>query len=113
MYPPTVPPTMVVMVAKLTVSGSTVCLRASPTGGSDRIATITVSTIITTPATMTTRSTTAPARLARKIAMAMTALIAPPTRGSRPNRAFRPRPAPAVLPMLKTSPPSTMSTAST
>ena len=76
------------------------------------IATYVVTASITTPSTITTRSIATPARRTRKTAAAKTAEMVPPMRTSRPNSASSPSEVPAMLPMLKTSPPKTSSPAS-
>ena len=52
------------------------------------------------------RSIASPARLLRKMPIATSAESAPPMRGSSPNMASVPSPAPPTLPTLKTSPPT-------
>ena len=87
--------------------------KASPTGGPEVSATQPVRTIITKPRTTTRRSTAAPARLTRKIPMAMAAETVAPILTSSPSMASVPRPVPEMLPMLKTIPPMTTRAAST
>ncbi|BAB98400.1 hypothetical membrane protein [Corynebacterium glutamicum K051] len=72
-----------------------------------------MSRIITTPRTTRNLSRAAPSRLNKKIAIAMAAVITPPTLTSQPSSALSPRPPPAMLPMLNTTPPIQTSTAST
>jgi hypothetical protein len=67
--------------------------------------------IITRPRKITLRSIATPARLLRKRPMAIAADTAPPIRGSSPNIASVPRPAPLMLPTLNTSPPMSRSAA--
>ena len=99
------------MVRKSTRSGRTVCFSASPTGGCETIATYSMSRIMMAPSTTTMRSSATPARLDRKTRTAIAAEIPPPIFGSSPSMAFTPRPVPAMLPMLKTSPPMNTSAA--
>ena len=94
-------------------SGSTVWRSASPTGGPETIAAYSTMPIIRTPSTTTMRSMATPARLLRKMPMAIAAEIAPPTLTSSPSIALAPSAVPPMLPMLKTSPPSTTSAART
>ena len=103
---------MVVMVGKSITSGKIVWRSASPTGGFEVTATISVITIIRIPSPISDRSSSRPARFDRNTPMASRAEIAPPILGSRPNMAFIPRPAPAMLPTLKARPPTITSTAS-
>ena len=63
--------------------------------------------IITTPSTTTIRSIATPARLLRKMPIAISAEIAPPILTSSPNIALVPSAVPPMLPMLNTSPPMT------
>ena len=59
------------------------------------------------------RSIATPARLLRKMPIAIAAEIAPPILTSRPSIALAPSAVPPMLPMLKTSPPRTTSAART
>ncbi|MNP46160.1 hypothetical protein D3C76_1401380 [compost metagenome] len=103
---------MVVIEAKSMKSGQTAWRSASPNGGWVAKAANTIRPTFSVPSTIMMRSMAIPARCEEKIAMATSALNAPPHLGSRPVRAFRPRPAPAMLPRLNTRPPNTTSTVS-
>ena len=74
-----------------------------------------MSRIINAPRMPTMTSRAAPARFHRNTTIAMSAEIAPPTFGSTAPSvsACTPRPVPAMLPMLNTSPPIPTRTAST
>ena len=65
------------------------------------------------PRATTIRSRARPAFFERKMKMATAAEMAPPILVSRPSMALSPSPVPAMLPMLKTSPPTKTRPAST
>lgn len=70
------------------------------------MATYNISRIMIAPSSTTIRSKAMPAFLERKIRMAIAAEIAPPILASTPSMAFIPSPVPAILPILKTRPPT-------
>ena len=75
-------------------------------GGCEVIATYSIKKIIREPSTFVKVSIAFPAFLIKKIPMQITELISAPTTTSIPNKTFRPKPQPAIFPILKTIPPA-------
>ena len=103
----------VVMTKKSIFSGATVFFSASPTGGLETMATYSMSRIMMAPRAPTRRSRAMPARLDRKTNTAMAPAMMPPIFGSMPSIALSPKPVPAMLPTLNTSPPTNTNAAIT
>ena len=72
-----------------------------------------VKMIINPPKYLATLSIAIPASLDAKIPIAINAEIIAPVSAETPTKTFRPKPAPAILPILKANPPKTIKKATT